>query len=354
MCRIAVFSGGLDKSWLATTLDQLENSMGGDGNGFYCPYENKIFRGTAVEVDDIATIGAERGGAFHTRFASVGGVKSELNHPFPLRDKGHGVLIHNGTWREYDGWDVSDKVKSDTATAAELVSEFGLGCLLSSYFDGSGVWVNARPGGEVIIVKRSGNLGMAKLGKTALNGTDKGWMLVSERPKTGATEYKTLDNKVYMIEPSGRWGLCEGLDKILLSPDRNPSRNFVSSFSGMGFSNYNRAKAPLNDDGFGYDDDSPLGVRGVCELCGCFDITNYEPLPTADPGVRTVKRVCADCKTWGEDWLQGYYRTSNPQLPVAQETEQEEPTSDELDAITDDWLKKHDPYEEYSTQTIID
>ena len=79
----------------------------------------------------------------HFRIASVGGVKRELRHPFPvskragLASKGHAsaVLFQNGTWLEWkaglkfaaeDGHQIPDGMMSDARAAAFLVSIYGV------------------------------------------------------------------------------------------------------------------------------------------------------------------------------------------------------------------------------------
>ncbi len=76
---------------------------------------------------------------FHSRYATVGGSVSELNHPFDVGE--HGVLVHNGGWFGYDSFSESDYEFSDTATAAALVRKHGPGVLASETMRFSGVWV---------------------------------------------------------------------------------------------------------------------------------------------------------------------------------------------------------------------
>jgi predicted glutamine amidotransferase len=75
----------------------------------------------------------------HFRIASVGGIKPELCHPFPVthradlrqRGRARAVLFHNGTWREHKA--ASERFSlsygrepvSDTRVAASLVARFG-------------------------------------------------------------------------------------------------------------------------------------------------------------------------------------------------------------------------------------
>lgn len=96
----------------------------------------------------------------HFRIASVGGIRPELCHPFPvthraeLRDSGRAraVLFHNGTWREYSR--VQQKLQltfgrrepvSDTRVAASVVARFGFDWLRGAdycrwaYMNGDGI-----------------------------------------------------------------------------------------------------------------------------------------------------------------------------------------------------------------------
>lgn len=271
-------------------------------------------RGTGLEPEDIATIAAKTGGAFHTRLATIGGTRSDLNHPFPLKGEERGVLIHNGSWREYSGWDISKDALSDTATAAELVSEHGLGCLLSAYFQGSGVWVNVRPDGGVTVVKRSGSIGLAKLGYGAKKkGTDNAWMLVSERPPTGVITFTCLADGVYTVNLStGKYEKID-IEKIMLQPDEVPVSNLSPVQPYFWDDEEYMPAKPLNDMGFNLDDYK--GLYEECDLCGTLDIVTYEPLPTNIPDRKIVKRVCQDCKTWSAGWAD-YPRSSHHALPV--------------------------------------
>lgn len=150
MCRMAIYGNITEFKPLARALDQLEKSMGGDGNGFYNPTIETYERGLSLTTGEIAfdTYNVDSPTMYHTRYATAGGSKSELNHPFPIID---GALMHNGHWAYWT--DYKRDEKSDTQTAATLVSKYGPGILLDEDFDGSGVWVVSQ-NDELLVIPR--------------------------------------------------------------------------------------------------------------------------------------------------------------------------------------------------------
>lgn len=146
MCRLAIY-GTMPFKPLARALNQLEHSYGGDGNGVLAVGADIITKGVSLTTGEIAydTHDVEDTHVFHTRYATVGGRVSRLNHPFYA---GEWSLAHNGHWHESYDWML--KEDSDTEVAARLVSECGPGVLLEPEFDGSGVWIVANP--EMILV----------------------------------------------------------------------------------------------------------------------------------------------------------------------------------------------------------
>jgi hypothetical protein len=139
---------------LARALNQLERSYGGDGNGVYSADTGAIVRGVDLTTAEIAydTFAVDALHVFHTRYATAGGARSSLNHPFTA---GAYALAHNGHWSGYKRYAPHGAVTSDTETAAGLVARHGLGILLDPAFNGSGVWIAGHECGAYVI-NRSG------------------------------------------------------------------------------------------------------------------------------------------------------------------------------------------------------
>ena len=214
MCRLAVY-GQVDFSPLARNLHQLENSCGGDGNGYYHPDRELLMRGAQMTTAEIAHESYGRPGPhmFHTRLATEGDVIDRLNHPFPL---GPGaVLMHNGGWWEWLEY-AYDGEESDTEAAASLVAAYGPGVLMDREFDYSGVWIVAY-GDEIMVITR----GLHNFHFQWLkNG---GYFHASERVKHTPLK-KTLqarDNTCYTINNRG------GIKEVHLNPVALPEPMFV-------------------------------------------------------------------------------------------------------------------------------
>lgn len=156
MCRLAIYGGFEGKGEaerfrpIARGLDQLERSMGGDGNGYYVAARNTLEKGLFLTTAEIAFDTYRQRGAtlFHTRYATVGKASDRLSHPF---EAGDWVVAHNGHWHDYIRHNYGED--SDTATAATLVGLYGPGILLDPAFDHSGVWIAASPS-EILVMPR--------------------------------------------------------------------------------------------------------------------------------------------------------------------------------------------------------
>jgi hypothetical protein len=157
MCRLAIFGGIGEFKSVARALHQLEISMGGDGNGYYQPdpaypemgMSNKGIDLTTAEVAFDSYDRAEPT-YFHTRYATAGGIKSEICHPFVAGSVG--MLMHNGHWHHWRTHNNKDEI-SDTQTAARIVGENGIGVLRSKSFDYSGIWIIANESGAYLMVR---------------------------------------------------------------------------------------------------------------------------------------------------------------------------------------------------------
>lgn len=151
MCRLAIFGGIRKEKPLRTALIQLERSMGGHGNGYWDTQFQEIIKGLSLLPDDIAEMAYGQQGThlFHTRLATAGGMRDELNHPF---EGDNWVVMHNGHWFEWDRY--AEYEMSDTQAAARIIDEHGPGVLLNRQFDDSGVWIMARDD-EVYVCSRS-------------------------------------------------------------------------------------------------------------------------------------------------------------------------------------------------------
>lgn len=159
MCRIAFHSPGFDVSELTNVYAQLQKSNGGHGNGYWNPDMEAPTKGVNVTSKELAELAALAisPSVFHTRLVSTGSKVDNLCHPFPVSELG-GVLVHNGTWSGWLGYNKESwsNGSSDTSLVAELISKYGPGVLLSSAMSKSGVWMYVQPNGEAIFVKRSG------------------------------------------------------------------------------------------------------------------------------------------------------------------------------------------------------
>jgi hypothetical protein len=151
MCRLAIFGGIRKEKPLQTALIQLERSMGGHGNGYWDTHFKETIKGLSLLPEDIAEMSYGQKGThlFHTRLATAGGMRDELNHPFEGKEW---VVMHNGHWYEWDRY--AEYEMSDTQCAARIIDENGPGVLLNRAFDDSGVWIMAREE-EVYVCSRS-------------------------------------------------------------------------------------------------------------------------------------------------------------------------------------------------------
>lgn len=131
---------------LCATTTRLTDSMieraaatNPDGNGIAWIADGAVEyrKGLLLEeVQDLAAV-LPRPYVFHARIASVGGVRPELCHPFPLDRRlnpnqlrgrsGKGVLFHNGHWSDWREAlaPAGPGYWSDSRAMAELVARFG-------------------------------------------------------------------------------------------------------------------------------------------------------------------------------------------------------------------------------------
>lgn len=139
MCVIVTTPGRVHRP----TLRQLElceaENPHGSGVAWLTGKRVEYIKGLrACEIHKLLT-GIDGPAIVHFRIASVGGVRADLCHPFPvthradLRRSGRArsVLFHNGTWSEWRqavehfGLRFGREAVSDTRVAASLVSRFG-------------------------------------------------------------------------------------------------------------------------------------------------------------------------------------------------------------------------------------
>ena len=156
MCRMAVifdtvapFEGKAEE--LAFFLAFLERSQGGQGNGIGTFVDGKpqILKAVKFTVSDCATRIMEQpapatGWYWHTRLASMGGVKDELCHPFT---QGKYLFMHNGCWNSVyrvGKWLLHSrqidfktlKECSDSSLMSWLIERFGYDALNRFYMNG--------------------------------------------------------------------------------------------------------------------------------------------------------------------------------------------------------------------------
>lgn len=196
MCRLALY-GSLNGEFapLARTLNQLESSLGGDGNGYYnSAISLDPVKGLDLTTAEVAydTLGAPGTTLFHTRLCTAGYIEDALNHPFSA---GSWTLAHNGHWYGWEHYAID--TESDTETAAELVAQYGPGVLVSPEFSGSGVWILAGDK-ETLVIKRSGTF-VFQYPKTG------GFFHASERIRHYklAHSFPAKRNQCYRIDTAG-------------------------------------------------------------------------------------------------------------------------------------------------------
>lgn len=137
MCRLAFFPAGtkIELPTLKTFLSKLENSMGGDGNGYAAisPTGGVIInKAVKFDIDPMAEEihGIMENGwhiYFHTRKTSIGSTTDNQCHPFRVKGPAwDGTLCHNGTWSDGGILARYFGCGSDTAAFAQLIGELGL------------------------------------------------------------------------------------------------------------------------------------------------------------------------------------------------------------------------------------
>lgn len=137
MCRLAYFPANtpVTRDDLLTHLNQLEKSMGGDGNGYVAIGPNgEMLLNKGVKLANKKIVNTiypliQQGWSvyYHTRKISIGWGCDAQCHPFEIDgDSFSGALCHNGTWM--DGGTLAKYLQtgSDTATLAYLIGELGL------------------------------------------------------------------------------------------------------------------------------------------------------------------------------------------------------------------------------------
>ena len=107
MCRMAIVPSELKaEEAISDLLLHLEDSMGGDGNGFSF-YDNesetmKVVKGAKLKIEEgLPEIDeASNMFLFHSRKTSAGSTSDYNTQPFAVHDK-KAALCHNGTWSKY-------------------------------------------------------------------------------------------------------------------------------------------------------------------------------------------------------------------------------------------------------------
>lgn len=117
MCRLAFFPKGMfdvmERNYVVWLLKCLEESRGGDGNGFYFLADDVIRKSTKLSINRLIKKGRwKHGFLFHTRLATHGDCIRRNTHPFRLL--GGEVMVHNGIWNLYKVYETSYKCKTDT------------------------------------------------------------------------------------------------------------------------------------------------------------------------------------------------------------------------------------------------
>jgi hypothetical protein len=135
MCVAAVIEGDLAPRDIEAMDDANPHGAGvAYGHGPRVSY----LKGLTVRDVKRLAVTLPRPFLLHFRWATHGGVKAHLTHPFPigsravisrsLQGSADSVLIHNGVWRDYEKfappW-VDKERWSDTAIAAYAAGEFG-------------------------------------------------------------------------------------------------------------------------------------------------------------------------------------------------------------------------------------
>jgi predicted glutamine amidotransferase len=85
---------------------ELEKAMGGNGNGIFTLKSNKIQK--SLKLKKILKFIEKGNFLFHTRFATVGSIKTENCHPFYYKDT---IFMHNGG-TFINNWDFNDRPDS--------------------------------------------------------------------------------------------------------------------------------------------------------------------------------------------------------------------------------------------------
>ena len=159
MCRLAYIPAGTRPAWLLAYLHQLEDSLGGDGNGV--AVGDACRKGRRVSLEAVLRFMEKHPGAalFHTRAASSGGISDALCHPFWT---GRGWLAHNGHWvvgasaAEVLGA-ITSQVWSDSRVFAWCVRRRGF-AVACAKLRPSGVWLHMTPRGRLSFFMNGGPL----------------------------------------------------------------------------------------------------------------------------------------------------------------------------------------------------
>jgi hypothetical protein len=156
MCRLAFITERFPvKDW----LQQLEKSMGGDGNGI--AIGKTLIKGVKVTIDKISDIimNSKEPALFHTRRVSSGIKNDHLCHPFPCRK---GFLAHNGHWTDgHNAACVLDDLRflkefaSDSQVFSFVVDKIGFERAVTKYKP-DGVWFFLNKKGKLFVYKNYG------------------------------------------------------------------------------------------------------------------------------------------------------------------------------------------------------
>ncbi len=95
MCRLAVVLNNPTSKSIRNAIKEhlysLEKAQGGDGNGIYLPYKNKVIKN--LDIIPLLENDLTFPVLFHTRLASAGAVNKSNCHPFEMDTV---VFAHNG------------------------------------------------------------------------------------------------------------------------------------------------------------------------------------------------------------------------------------------------------------------
>lgn len=275
ICRLAFFPKGCADVFsfndMVAILEDLQKSMGGDGNGIYFLGTSQIQKSAKKSIKNLLKRGPWGDGfIFHTRKATNGDVTDRNCHPFklPLYKT---VIAHNGIWSAYKIVYpfVKDLCTSDTDS--EMLGFY----LSASDFE------DMPTGGGAIIALYNGQL---HLGKTSFS--DLGlvkykeylWIQSEEPPNKYYDTFEELDDGIQSITP-----ILESLKKLKTSMKRRYYYNKSNIRS------YNNKKKKLTSSDSEYDDVMEYFELWELTYSGEDELLTREVLRSLEKGVITEK-----------------------------------------------------------------